>query len=136
MSVCLLVCLPVCFSLTLCVHLSMRTSISSFLHISFFISSSPTRVAGSLAVTRALGDSYLKIASLRFLSHLQLDMKCLLSLHNARTRFLNDFSSLLFCSTPQYVSYIPYISCKPTINYRAIKSTDRSLIIASGKVNY
>ena len=58
----------------------------------------PLRVAGSLAVARALGDSYLKIAEL---------------------------------STPQYAPHVPYITGRPTISYRPLRSTDRAIILAS-----
>ena len=54
----------------------------------------PLRVAGSLAVARALGDSYLKVAEL---------------------------------STSQYAPHVPYITGRPTISYRPLRSSDRKV---------
>ena len=50
----------------------------------------PKRVAGSLAVTRAMGDGYLKRKDL---------------------------------SVRPYIEHCPYITCRPTINYRSIHET-------------
>jgi serine/threonine protein phosphatase PrpC len=58
----------------------------------------PLRVAGSLAVTRAMGDGYLKMESL---------------------------------SVRPYKDYCPYITSRPTISWREVRPSDRSIILAS-----
>ncbi len=58
----------------------------------------PLRVAGSLAVTRALGDGYLKMKEL---------------------------------SVEPFASYCPYITCRPSVNWRKIDSKDCAVIMAS-----
>ena len=65
----------------------------------------PLRVAGSLVVTRALGDGYLKQKEL---------------------------------SVEPYVSFCPYITCRPSISWKAIdQMKDKAIILASdGLWNY
>ena len=64
----------------------------------------PTRVAGSLAVTRAMGDGYLKIAEL---------------------------------SPDVYRPNVPYITSRPTVTFKRLNKSDKSLVLASdGLWNY
>ena len=58
----------------------------------------PLRVAGSLAVTRAMGDGYLKLKGL---------------------------------SMKPYADFCPYITSRPTISWREMRPSDKSVILAS-----
>lgn len=84
------------------------------------------RVAGSLSVTRAFGDMYLKKADIRCVFYV-------VSISHFTTSY-SVCALTRMCSLNPYQQHVPYITCHPTVYFRKLHSRDTNIILASGTI--